>query len=265
MVMLRVPRQRAQDLLVQRIEDGRSLGDRLAGEINSDAAYTGWIHDKERWKRLSLEALDVVYGGGSKEWKELEDSDRIFMVAVGTPRHVEAERALERHASSLNVLQSLVERLDLADEPPAPAAEPEPKEEPVPAGVFIVHGHDELTREQVARTIEQEGRKAVILHEQANKGQTLIEKFERYAAEAGWAVVLLTDDDVGGTSKESLQPRARQNVVLEMGFFYGRFGRERVAVLYEEGVELPSDTLGIAYIPLDEGGAWKAKLLKELE
>ncbi len=264
--MLRVPRQRAQDLIEQRIEDGRSLGDRLAREINSEAAYTGWIHDKERWKRLSLETLRVVYGEDSNEWKELDDSDRIFMVAVGTPWHVEAERALERHASSLNVLQSLVERLDLADEPPAPAvAEPESKEEPVPAGVFIVHGHDELIREQVARTIEQEGRKAVILHEQANKGQTLIEKFERHASEAGWAVVLLTSDDVGGTSNKSLQPRARQNVVLEMGFFYGRFGRERVAVLYEEDVELPSDTLGIAYIPLDAGGAWKAKLLRELE
>jgi predicted nucleotide-binding protein len=263
MVMLRVPRQRAQDLLAQRIEDGRSLGDRLAKEINSDAAYTGWIHDKERWKRLSLEVLDVVYGGGSKEWKELEDSDRIFMVAVGTPWHVEAERALERHASSLNVLQSLVERLDLADELPRPAAER--KESPVPTGVFVVHGHDEVIREQVARTIEQVGRKAVILHEQANKGQTIIEKFERHAAEAGWAVILLTADDVGGTSKERLQPRARQNVVLEMGFFYGRLGRERVAVLYGEGVELPSDALGIAYIPIDAAGAWKVKMLRELD
>jgi hypothetical protein len=265
MVVLRVSKQRAQGLIEQRIEDGRSLGDRLANEINSDAAYIGWIQDKERWKRLCLDMLGVVYGEDSKEWKELNDSDRILMVAVGTPWHVEAQRALERHASSLNVLQSLVERLVFADEPPLPAAGPEPKGEPVPAGVFVVHGHNELIREQVARMIEQEGRQAVILHEQANKGQTLIEKFERHAAEAGWAVVLLTADDVGGISKETLRPRARQNVVIEMGFFYGRLGRERVAVLYEEGVELPSDTLGIVYIPLDEGGAWKAKVLKELE
>ena len=57
----------------------------------------------------------------------------------------------------------------------------------------------------------------------------------------------------------------RQNVVLEMGFFYGRLGREHVAVLYEDGVELPSDTDGIAYIPIDGAGAWKSKLLRELE
>jgi predicted nucleotide-binding protein len=53
--------------------------------------------------------------------------------------------------------------------------------------------------------------------------------------------------------------------VLEMGFFYGRLGRERVAVLYEEGVEIPSDTLGVAYILIDKGGAWKTQLLRELE
>jgi predicted nucleotide-binding protein len=115
----------------------------------------------------------------------------------------------------------------------------------VPTGVFVVHGHNELIREQVARTINEDGgRTAVILHEQANRGQTLIEKFERHASEAGWAVILLTADDVGGTSAHDLHPRARQNVVLEMGFFYGRLGRDHVAVLYEDGVELPSDTDG---------------------
>lgn len=161
----------------------------MVNEINSDAAYTGWIQDKERWKLLCLDVLGVVYGEDSKQWKELDDSDRIVMVAVGTPWHVEAQRTLERHASSLNILQSLGERLAFADEPPIPAAGPEPKGEPVPAGGFVVYGHNEMIREQVARLIEQEGRKAVILHEQANKGQTLIEKCERHAAEAGWAVV----------------------------------------------------------------------------
>ncbi len=210
--------------------------------------------------------MRVIYGGGSPEWKEFDQSGRIFVAIAGTPRQVDAERALERHASCLNVMQSLVERLEFAEEPSGLATDPEPEEEPVPAGVFVVHGHNELIREQVARTINEEGgRKAVILHEQANRGQTLIEKFERHASEAGWAVILLTADDVGGVSEHELHPRARQNVVLEMGFFYGRLGREHVAVLYEDGVELPSDTDGIAYIPIDSAGAWKSKLLRELE
>jgi predicted nucleotide-binding protein len=112
-------------------------------------------------------------------------------------------------------------------------------------------------------TLEKAGREVVILHEQANKGRTLIEKFEQHAATAGNAVILLTADDVGGPEGKDLHPRARQNVVFEMGFFYGRLGRERVAVLYEPTVEKPSDIDGIVYIQLDQAGAWKTALLAE--
>jgi predicted nucleotide-binding protein len=121
--------------------------------------------------------------------RTLEESESIG----GTPWHIDAEHALDRHASCLNVLQSLVERLEFAEVLSGLATVPEPEEKPVPTGIFVVHGHNELIREQVARTINEDGgRKAVILHEQANKGQTLIEKFERHASEAGWAVILLT-------------------------------------------------------------------------
>ena len=88
--------------------------------------------------------------------------------------------------------------------------------------------------------------------------------FEQHAAEAGFAVILLTGDDVGGPSDTELQPRARQNVVFEMGFFYGLLGRDYVAVLYERGVEKPSDIDGLVYIELDPAGAWKTALLQEL-
>jgi hypothetical protein len=93
MVTILVARTRAEDLLGKQIESGRILGDRLAREVNSDAAYSGWIHDKERWKRLSLEVLAVIYGDGSKAWKELDESDRIFIAAVGVPWQREAEGA----------------------------------------------------------------------------------------------------------------------------------------------------------------------------
>jgi hypothetical protein len=266
MVAILVARARAEDLLGKQIESGRAVGDALAQGVNSEAAYRGWKQDKERWKSLSVEALGHIYGGDSKEAREFDQSGSVYIAVGGTPWHVRAQQALERHGSSLNVLQSLVERLEFAEEPLGLATNPEPEEKSVPTGVFVVHGHNELIREQVARTINEDGgRKAVILHEQANRGQTLIEKFERHASEAGWAVILLTADDVGGTSDDNLHPRARQNVVLEMGFFYGRLGREHVAVLYEEGVQLPSDTDGIAYIPLDRGGAWKARVLREIE
>jgi predicted nucleotide-binding protein len=191
------------------------------------------------------------------------------MAMSGTPWNVQQARAVDRVRSALNVAASLIERLDLAEEPfslPDASSEllPRPASRDSPAGVFIVHGRDEAVWESVARVLEKAGRQVVILHEQANRGRTLIEKFEQHAAEAGFAIILLTGDDVGGLSETDLHSRARQNVVFEMGFFYGLLGRDRVAVLFEPGVEKPSDIDGLVYIELDKAGAWKTALLNEL-
>ncbi|MFA7235728.1 MAG: nucleotide-binding protein [Phycisphaeraceae bacterium] len=131
--------------------------------------------------------------------------------------------------------------------------------------IFIVHGHDESERKKVARFVEKLGLEAIILHEQSNRGQTIIEKLERYAS-VDFAVILLTPDDWGGKNQtKNLKPRARQNVILELGFFYGKLGRSRVCALHKGDVELPSDFNGVLYVPLDEGGAWQAKLTKEIK
>jgi len=63
---------------------------------------------------------------------------------------------------------------------------------------------------------------------------------------------------------DPLQPRARQNVIFELGFFFGLRGRDNVCVLYERGVELPSDVQGLMYKPLDEAASWKDELEREL-
>jgi predicted nucleotide-binding protein len=133
--------------------------------------------------------------------------------------------------------------------------------------VFLVHGHDEGTKEKVARFLERLGLDVIILHERVNQGRTLIEKFEEYAGRAAFAVILFTPDDVGFPVRDEAmrQPRARQNVVLELGYFIGRLTRERVCVLHKGGVELPSDIFGIVYHPVDEGDGWKLALAKELK
>lgn len=132
--------------------------------------------------------------------------------------------------------------------------------------VFVVHGHDNEAKETVARFIEQCGLKAVILHEQPNRGRTIIEKFEDYSKVA-FAVVLLTPDDVGAAKdhREDLKPRARQNVIFELGFFIGLLGRERVCALSKGGIEPPSDFQGILWINLKAGDGWKIELVKELK
>ena len=80
-----------------------------------------------------------------------------------------------------------------------------------------------------------------------------------------FAVVLLTADDEGSAaSSAAMRPRGRQNVIFELGFFFGKLGRDRVAVLLETSVEEPSDIGGLVYITLDGGGAWKQALSREL-
>ena len=132
--------------------------------------------------------------------------------------------------------------------------------------VFIVHGHDNAAKEAVARYLEKLGLTPVVLHELPNKGRTIIEKFEDYS-DVGFAVVLLTPDDEGGlrTQPSNRNPRARQNVVLELGYFLGAIGRERVCALKSESVEIPSDYEGVVFTEFDEAGGWKLQLAGELK
>jgi predicted nucleotide-binding protein len=131
--------------------------------------------------------------------------------------------------------------------------------------VFIVHGHDEGPREAVRSFLLRLGFEPIVLHDQPNKGRTIITKFREEAGDAGFAVVLMTGDDEGRAKNAAdLKPRARQNVVFELGFFIGELGPEHVVALVKGGVERPSDFDGVVYIDLDDGGAWKMMLAREL-
>lgn len=130
--------------------------------------------------------------------------------------------------------------------------------------VFIVHGHDDGARETVARFLERIDLEAVILHEQANQGRTIIEKVVANS-DVGFAVVLLTPDDEGCVKGGALEPRARQNVLLELGYFIGRLGREKVCALKRGTLEIPSDFAGVVWETMDSSGGWKQALARELE
>ena len=131
--------------------------------------------------------------------------------------------------------------------------------------VFVVHGHDEAAKHELARFLEQLELEVVILHEQPNQGRTIVEKFQEYANEVGFAVVLFTPDDIGGrVDSESQAARARQNVVFELGYFVAKLGRGKVCLLRKGDVEIPSDLYGVVYTDLDANGGWKLGLVKEL-
>ena len=130
--------------------------------------------------------------------------------------------------------------------------------------VFIVHGHDDLTKTKVARFIEKLGFNAIILHEQASSGKTIIEKIEAHT-NVGFALILYTPCDAGRASDATeLNLRARQNVVFEHGYLIGKLGRQNVCALVKDNIEIPNDISGIVYIPLDPSDAWTLSVAKEL-
>lgn len=132
--------------------------------------------------------------------------------------------------------------------------------------IFVVHGHDEQIKESVARFVERLGLEAIILHEKPNGGKTIIEKFEKYS-DVSFTIVLLTPDDFGGSKLKPkiVNDRARQNVIFELGFFIGKYSRNRVCALLKDKIEYPSDYSGVIYINIDSSGAWKFKLAKEMK
>lgn len=139
-----------------------------------------------------------------------------------------------------------------------------PTTAPTSKRVFIVHGHDEQAKDSAARFLTKLGLEPIILHEQPSSGRTIIEKFESYSGDIAFAVVLLTPDDLGSQKDPlDLKPRARQNVIMELGYFIGRLGRARVCALHKGGVELPSDYQGVVYLDMDPPGAWRAQLAQE--
>ena len=197
-------------------------------------------------------AMPLGYGrGGPRD----DGADARRYVAVGK---IEAVQLLDQAVRWLED--------EIAHAEPAPAAlDSGSAVGPLPRKVFIVHGHDEAAKATVARFIERIDFEALILSEQASQGRTIMEKIEAHG-DVGFAVVLLTPDDVGGKAGQPTRPRARQNVLLELGYFIGRLGRAHVCALATAGsdMELPTDFAGVVWQELDAAGGWKLALGREL-
>ena len=200
----------------------------------------------------------------------LVELGRIRFYPMYAPSTDEAQRSSWTNAAERvrNLVNTVKEEIELFEDNSrlSPALPTDTAASPT-ASVFVVHGHDEELKQSVARSLERLGLDPVILHERPNKGRTIIEKFDDYS-KVGFAVVLLSADDIGRSTVESEDSyRPRQNVVFELGFFLGRLGRERVAAIFRphEKFEMPSDYSGVLFIEYDSEGAWRYKLAKELK
>jgi len=261
--VLLISRLEAESKLYARIELGRSL---LNTTITSQSDYDQIKQERSKWDSFNLELLKRMFDNEAvaEEYHRVSIWGPIYM-NMGLAQSIQSYK--EGLNNKIGKIESIVERLQLIPEPASVESQIQGEKEYNNKNVFIVHGHDEAAKVNVARFLEKLGLTPIILHEQPNKGRTIIEKFEDHAAEVGFAVVLLTPDDIGAAkdAADSLRERARQNVILELGYFSGALGRDRVCVLYKDEVEIPNDYLGVVYTPLDSSGGWNLKLAKELK
>ncbi len=260
-ILLLRPRAEVQKKIAERIERGQAL---INEPIQGTADLDRLQHDRDRWHSYNLDMLASWFDGtGPLNEYNVGTGALIFSPETYFQQIESLHRNIE---SSNNRLRSILEKLELYEEASSttPRAAPEPHA-PTGRDVFIVHGH--AGREyEVSHVVLEMGLKSVILKEEINRGSpTLIEKLEREANRSGYAIVIFTADDFGRSVKEADdKPRARQNVVLELGFFIAKLGRDRVTILHDPSVEVPSDFGGVTYYPLDDAGAWKGRIESEL-
>ncbi len=264
-----VGRAEFKGVLLDRLDKGKDIFNRKVTNVSELEALE---KDFLKWDDFNSEYLKQSFNNESNLYRKSYDdsgysfspfgySDNSPAAQLGRLKErIEAKNAsIETLIDKVDLLKSAVGERTIAIEKPSSKKEIESKE------VFIVHGHNKAVQQSVARTIEKLGMIPIILHEQPNAGKTIIEKFEAHS-NVGFAIILLTDDDEGKAKTEiELGKRARQNVVLELGYFIGKLGRSRVLPLYSEDVELPSDIHGLIYTPLDSSENWKFSIVRELK
>lgn len=273
-VTLRWPGPKLAGELAKAISEGGAV----AGLVHLDSGSADrvklrgrWLAWSERTEALLDQAFETTgflasgpRGDFTAPAVPIMDLRLIAALEIPGERLADLERII---LEQVRVLAALAERLDLfevSNEQQSSQTGKPPTS--VDAPIFLVHGHDLSTRETVRRFLEQvSGRRVIVLQEQPGRGASLLDKLLSSATPAAFCVVLVTGDDEGraAASDGQLKPRARQNVVFELGLFLGLLGRDRVVALYEPTVELPSDYQGVDWLPL-EGSAWQLPLGREL-
>lgn len=276
MARAKAPERKTANLTVEQMRSALKKIERRIADLEGfdvSSIRERWDPVVEALEKKVNSTLQEILGHDTVEYHEysINSLDTLPLIMGGGPDPIQKVHAgyregLERERLKLGTLRDIFrERIDDSEEPAAAQAAPAKAREST-RHVFVVHGHDDGLKETVARYLSKLELAPVILHEQPNQGRTIIEKFERHA-DVDFAVVLFTPDDVGYpiNKAEQSRPRARQNVVLELGFFMGALGRHRVCVLHTGDLELPSDYAGVLYLPLDAGGAWRFLLAKEMK
>jgi len=235
------------------VDEGEWL---LSHQISSGSQFLYNLVDKGRYNTWAMNCISLLDSVAEKHAQRIE---KIYSPEHPTVNIVE---------QILGIVRSAIVYIKTQDQRNSDTG-PQRASSALSNDIFIVHGKDDEMKQSVARTLEKLGLSPIILHEQPNQGRTIIEKFSDYS-QVSFAIVLLSPDDMGflrGVSPENAKPRARQNVIFELGFFLGHLGRNRVLVLFrqERDFEMPSDYSGVLFIPYDSANRWQFDVVKELK
>ena len=236
---------------IRRLQRALEAIPELKEEQDDSPAFLEW----QRNTRISIEPNSFGESSGHlEEFKAISYSPFTFRSdglevknAGASLKRVTSTGRAQGLESAAAILRSMID--EVKEYWPDELQEPSPSEalerpQPINANrVFVIHGKDHGTRDTVARFLKGLELEPVILEEQPDRGLTVIAraKFEQNASGGLFVVALLTPDDVGGPNPDELQPRARQNVIFELGYFVRAFGRNRVRALMKGDVEIPSD------------------------
>jgi predicted nucleotide-binding protein len=212
-----------------------------------------------KWNEKSLRYLSRIFGENSEQSYKFVDIQFECNNNYGDCTHLETFICAKKAMKSL--LEVFIEEIQELDEVEQ-VLNKENNLKIDKSKVFVVHGHDSGLMNEIARFIEKLDFEPIILDEQVSNGMSILDKIEKYS-NVGFAIVLYTECDIGGKDKETLQSRARQNVVFEHGYLNARIGRENVVVLIKGDVEKPNDISGLVYIKTSDN--WKIKLSREMQ
>jgi predicted nucleotide-binding protein len=240
---------------INTLENQRSLLDQIHNNYRNEGHDFSW-EKLERWKnRTTRKITDLI-----NQEEGIKFSQREPTLIMGDPGG-SFQYTYEEYKGHINViideLHNYPEEIfstETYEEPPISPAKSSQTNSP--NKVFVVHGHDETLKHETEAYLYREGFHPIILHRQLDEGQTVIEKFEKNS-DVGYALILLTPDDLGfpKTEREKIQAdpnykfqeefRARQNVIFEWGYFVGKLGRPNVCCILKQPVIIPSDLNGI--------------------
>lgn len=262
MAKLRLPAEQVRAQLLEALESAQEVAGSGQDVAVLRTAFETWDKRNEILLERAFKAEGFLGTSPKSDYMNAIGLEYPFGPAMTSEVHIQGlEKDLGTKVARLRKILDTLDAYgaDVGSETQASSAK---------STIFIVHGRPDAPRLEVELLIRRATKlEPVVLGDQVNAGATLVEKLEEHLAGTSFAVVIMTGDDQGSLSGDGqeLKPRARQNVVLELGFAMGSLGRRKVAILHEDGLDLPSDIVGVAYYPLDGAGAWKQHLLGELQ